>query len=181
MGGVFQDNENTANGNAVSPGLHLSGQFGNDTRVDYCSFTVSSANRDWPQGSYCMPRYSSACPSGFSTGFIFWDDEDEANSNSISGPGVVPSGKFGCSTLVDYCCRSDGAIATPIVLPTATPFYLLQQSVDGCQQVAGANVTREWVFTDDENDNNENRRSGSVPFVEGTFNYRLYYCYYIRT
>ena len=142
----------------------------------YCSFTYPSNNTQWPHGSYCIGRYGPSCPDGFTEGVVFWDDENYY-SYSITGR-VVPSGKYDCDTRIYYCCRSDGSIDTPIVLPTAKPFYLLRQSVDGCQQVQGMNVTMEWVYTDNEDDNNMNYRRGSVPYIEGTTDYTIFYCYY---
>ena len=142
----------------------------------YCTFTIpSNNNASWPSGSYCVGRYGASCPQGFTEGVVFWDDDNEG-SNIVSG--AIPYGKYECDTRIHYCCRSDGSIDTPIVLPTAKPFSLLRQSADGCQQVQGMNVTVEWLFMDSEDDNNQNYIQGSAPYIEGTTDYTIYYCYY---
>ena len=185
-GSVCQTNEDVPNLNAVSSPLHLSivgsvvGTRDFDfTCIRYCSYTSSSGSVQWPSGSYCIARQGATCPSGFSDGSVYWDDQDHSNFNSVSG--VAPSGEYGCETLIYFCCRSDGPITTPIVLPTARPFYLWRQSAAGCQQVQNMNVTLEWVVTDDENDINENAISGTAPYVEGTKDYNISYCYYERS
>ena len=42
---------------------------------------------------------------GFSSGFIYWDDEDISNGNSHGG--ALPDGDFGSNTKIYYCCRYD--------------------------------------------------------------------------
>ena len=144
------------------------------TEISYCNF--NSNGGPWPSGSYCIVKLSAPCPGGFEEGYLFWDDENDNNDNYVRGD--VPDGTFDTNTLIKYCCRSDGNITTPISLPNTEPFVLLQQSDDGCQQVQGMSVSSEWVFTDDENDCNLNRKSGSTPYVEGARDFRVYYCYY---
>lgn len=40
---------------------------------------------------------------GFSSGSIYWDDEDSYNMNGKGG--YVPSGTYGSNTRINYCCR----------------------------------------------------------------------------
>lgn len=42
---------------------------------------------------------------GFSSGSVFWDDEDTFNDNSHGG--YLPDGTFDSDTKIDYCCRYD--------------------------------------------------------------------------
>lgn len=71
----------------------------------------------WPQGRYCIARYGSKCPdSAFTTGRIYWDDEDSNNNNRVSGQ-VLPSGSYGENTAIDFCCRDDGSVNANVLLP----------------------------------------------------------------
>lgn len=40
---------------------------------------------------------------GFSTGSVYWDDENFFNHDSTTG--VLPDGVYGSNTLIYYCCR----------------------------------------------------------------------------
>ena len=180
FGEVYQDNEDYYNMNTNSQNNYLyliQHNIGlSYTKLYYCNFRSSGG--PWPNGSYCIVKQDAPCPGGFQEGSLFWDDENNYNFNYIHGD--APDGVFNSDTLIKYCCRSDGDIATPIPLPNTAPFVLLRQSADGCQQVQGMNVANAWVFTDDENDCNVNCKSGSTPYVEGVRDFRVYYCYYTQ-
>ena len=175
---MYQDNEDTDNSNDKSDPFSVFGTFGTNTRTYYCTFS-SCSQSPWPIGTYCIVRYGS-CPSGFEEGGVFWDDEDgsdeDHNKNYVYGS--VPYMDVGHNTKLYYCCRDDGSLSTPISLPTGTPFYLLQKSSAGCQRVAGLRDRRDWRYSDDEDDGNHNELSGNHPYVTGSTNYKIYYCYY---
>ena len=178
---VRRDSEDIRNANSQSSVLHLQYSFNFGARfefdfTEYCTFTTSSGCGVWPRGSYCILKYGNRCPFGFQEGNIYWDDEDSNNANFRAG--AVPAGNYGRDTRIFYCCRSDGDINVPIVLPTERPFFLMRQSAAGCQLVAGMSVSLEWKYSDDEDCNNANSISGSIPYIEGVKDYRLYYCYY---
>lgn len=40
---------------------------------------------------------------GFSSGSVYWDDEDTYNMNGKGG--YLPSGSFDSDTRINYCCR----------------------------------------------------------------------------
>ena len=171
------DDEIDRNGNDVSNPIHLNYfRVFSGTCVYYCSFTKSSGGRDWPSGSYCFPRQGGSCPNGFNEGSIYNDNEDNDNYNTRSG--TLPDGVYDCDTLIHYCCRNDSSIDVPIALPTATPFILLRESPDGCQQVQNMTLSEEWLLTDDENNMNENELKGHIPYIEGNPDYKVFYCYY---
>ena len=174
-GTVFQDNEDNNNQNNESDPCSVSGTVGANSRTNYCTFS-SCSQSSWPNGAYCIVAFASSCPSGFRSGSVFWDDEDEHNANWVSKS--VPYGIFDRNTRLDYCCRSDGSISTPISLPTGTPFYLLQKSSAGCQRVAGMSDRHDWRQTDDEDSHNSNKQRGNVPYITGTSDYKVHYCYY---
>ncbi|CAG2214849.1 unnamed protein product [Mytilus edulis] len=71
----------------------------------YCTKTTYSGSSDsWPKGNYCFARKCGSCPSGFCTGFIYWDDEDTSNRNCKYG--VLPDGQYDRNTKINYCCRN---------------------------------------------------------------------------
>ena len=172
---MYQDNEDDNNQNNRSDPFSVSGRFRRNTRINYCTF-LSCNQSSWPNGTYCIVAFGSSCPDGFGKGYVYWDDEDTDNTNYASGS--VPFGSFYRNTKLYYCCRSDGSISTAISLPTGTPFYLLQKSSAGCQRVAGMTDRHDWLYTDDENDNNHNTKQGDVPYITGTSDYKVHYCYY---
>ena len=64
------------------------------------------------------------------------DDADIDNLNACNG--TLPDGKFDDDTMFYYCCRSDGSLYEPIVLPSDQPFQLLLGKYEEqCQEVAG--------------------------------------------
>ena len=113
---------------------------------------------------------------GFQSGSLGWDDEDDDNRDSISGD--LPDGSYSRNTVIEYCCRSDGAATTPIALPNRKPFYLFRYT-SSCQAVKDLRVTEEVFTWDDEDDNNRDSKSGDHPYDDGgSRNHRLHYCYY---
>ena len=95
---------------------------------------------------YCQ---KGECPTGFSEGSVFWDDENFHNQNKVGGERV--DGKFGKNTKIYYCCGSDGHPHNEIILPTDKPFFLIRKHEDGCQEVNGMEVQELRIDTDDEN------------------------------
>ncbi|XP_052059669.1 uncharacterized protein LOC127700292 [Mytilus californianus] len=170
----YQDNEDTHNVNDVRYNHHFNGIFGRNTKLCYCTKTTHSGSGSWPRGNYCIARKSDACPSGFSTGSIYWDDEDHANANSKNG--VLPDGTFDRNTRIYFCCRSDGSVYSRIRLPTSEPFYLYQYTSSICQRVRGMSVRKEFVKTDDEDSHNNSADSGRHPKKTDTT--RVHFCYY---
>ena len=77
------------------------------------------------------------CFPGFQEGFLLMDDlnglEFMQNVN-----GSVPDGVYDTDTGFFFCCRSDGEIETPIVLPKDQPFVLfMANGSTDCQSVRG--------------------------------------------
>ncbi|CAG2214848.1 unnamed protein product [Mytilus edulis] len=146
----YQDNEDNHNINSVtlSTGYHFYGTFNKNTRMYYCTKTTSSGSGSWPSGNYCIARKGGSCPSGFScTGYIYWDDEDNANANSH---------------WAYFQMESDGSAYSYMNLPTSKPFYLYQYT-STCQRVRGMTVRQESVKMDDEDDRNNSSDFGCHP------------------
>ena len=175
----YHDNQDGFNNNQFSSPLTLAGSFGDNIRVEYCTKTDTSNDYGipWPKGSYCIAKKGN-CPSGFSDGSIYWDDEDMNNKNDNGG--TLPEGDYNSDTLTYFCCRNDGFTANSIILPTDRPFYLYRKhSTDGCQHVKGMHYREEWVRWDDEDILNRNEKFGDIPFDDGgSKNHKLHYCYY---
>nr|XP_011455971.2 uncharacterized protein LOC105348311 [Crassostrea gigas] len=175
VGWRYQDNEDAGTQNRITTDHHFQGFFFNDMISYYCSKTSSSGSGSWPRGNYCIMRYGSHCPSGFSSGSVYWDDEDTYNMNGKGG--YLPSGSFDSDTRINYCCRSDGSSKSYISLPHTDPFYLMRYT-SSCQRVSGMSVREEVIEMDDEDTLNSDSVSGSHPMESGSGNHRLYYCYY---
>ena len=173
----YQDNEDWRNSNTFSNTMFLKGEFSTNLEVCYCLRQTSVSSYSWPPGRYCVNEYNS-CPTGFLSGQLKWDDENIMNLNSREG--VLPTGQYNHDTVMRYCCRNDGNVNTPIVLPTSKPFVLYMHSRRGCQKVRGMRESEIRINTDDEESNNRNYCRGSHPYDEGCGgrNHRLFMCYY---
>ena len=126
---------------------------------------------------------------GFSEGWIFFDDADRKNANAYWGP--LPYGEYGKDTKIFYCCRSDGFASNAIYLPTSSPFVLLQHGLQ-CQYVHGMNVRYEFFKWDLADKNTRYQSSGSIPLLKMTDppiispifmkgkDLKLHYCYYYK-
>ena len=175
----FQDNEDSNNANSWSPSniaSFINIDVGRNFKTYYCTKTSTAGTTSWPSGTYCIARYGSSCPSSFSSGSMYWDDEDSGNINSVSHP--VPSGSYGSNTQINFCCRSDGNYNTPITLPSTQAFALYRYGGQ-CQRVSGMNSPTElFIHFDDEDSNNVNSCSGSRPDGPCGRNHELTFCYY---
>ncbi|XP_052799330.1 uncharacterized protein LOC128230940 [Mya arenaria] len=183
------DTEDNVPSNKFTIGVssYLSGNFELSYITTYfCmknTHSVTSYDINWPKGSYCILKYeSSSCPSGFQSGFIYWDDEDVDNLNGLGG--TLPDGVYGTDTKIYYCCRDDGLTSTAISLPTDWPFILMRMST-ACQTVYGMSVTEVFVGWDDEDGDNRSNRGGLHPYDGSSSgavatNHLLYFCYYYR-
>ncbi|XP_074641272.1 uncharacterized protein LOC141899021 [Tubulanus polymorphus] len=150
----------------------------------FCMKAESSRTKfcRWPIGSYCIFRKDGICPDGLQEGTIKFDDSD--TNSPLPFAGAVPDGILApkLNTRLWYCCRNDGDINQPIVLPTDVPFYLFQKDPRGCQSVDGMHAFQEWFYYDTEDTDNADESKGAVPHANrfGT-GYKLFYCYYEKT
>ena len=156
--------------------------LGHNYKTYYCTKTFDSSHGfDWPRGKYCIARYGGSCPSRFFDGYIYWEDEDQGNTNSYQNP--IPDGSYGRNTLIHYCCRSDGSGSDEVLLPPTEEFILYRY--DGvCQKVKGMNdpVQLKIRFDDEDSDpffnENVNSCSGNHPDCYCGGNHEIYLCYY---
>ncbi|XP_038049832.1 uncharacterized protein LOC119723332 [Patiria miniata] len=178
----FQDTQDLFASNDWSDPCHLMGPYArNNVQQNFCSKTdavVSEGDTpEWDAGEYCIFKKGS-CPSGFSEGWIKWDDQDALNGNTQSG--VLPDGVYDHNTLIYYCCREDGDPITPILLPTQDPFFLFRKN-DVCQAVQAMSLIEEWFKWDGEDNFVDFTRyyGGSHPYVDSRDDdHKIYYCYY---
>jgi len=128
-------------------------------------------------GRYCIYK-KGWCPKGMKKGHVFWDDDNTNNSNAKGGtlPGKIT--EYTVNTEIRFCCRIDGEINDPVLLPSKTPFFLLAYGSAECQMVKWAIASLEWIFFDTENDQNNDRAGGAYPFEAGINHPTIYYCYY---
>jgi len=118
------------------------------------------------------------CPlyhTGFTIGWIKWDDEDSNSRNKYSG--TLPQGEYGGDTKMYFCCRSDGFPTNAIVLPNKSPFVLLKFGYQ-CQHVQDMKVREEFFKWDCEDSNTYNTRGGTLPAGYVSKDIKIHYCYY---
>lgn len=177
-----------SNGNSMpSFSFHL---YGNYSRIlfqhHFCihdhpgdPFSMPRYQTYWEEGKYCIFRVSGQCPDEFHEGFILMDDLNGLEfMQSVNGS--VPDGVYDKDTGFFFCCRSDGDVETPIVLPKDQPFVLfMANGSTECQSVRGMLHELEFFLFDDENVNTKVAQNGSLPEVKrGTNNTVIYFCYY---
>ena len=112
---------------------------------------------------------------GFTEGWINWDDEDTNNINKYSG--TLPEGNYGRNTKMYFCCRLDGFPTNAIALPTASPFVLMKFGYQ-CQHVHGMKVREEFFRWDTEDKNTHNTYGGTIPAGYVSKDIKICYCYY---
>ena len=115
--------------------------------------------------------------SGFTQGWIKWDDEDDSNRNTKHNS--LPDGKYDKDTKIEYCCRRDGFATNEIILPTDVPF-ILYKATNQCQYVKGMNFREDFFRWDTEDDDTNNQSGGSRPYGEVDGDIKLHYCYYYK-
>ncbi|XP_059142069.1 uncharacterized protein LOC131929737 [Physella acuta] len=171
--------ETTFNNNKWSAPLHLAGEFNkNKMTNEFCVKAAKTNAYDWPKGSYCIHRYSGACPTGFTEGWVKWDDEDGSdNHNNFAG--TVPDGDYTHDTRMLFCCRMDGPSTFKILLPNRSPFFLLRFG-GKCQEVYGMDIIEEWEEFDTEDTFHDNADDHHAPYPDdGSLNnIKFILCYY---
>lgn len=179
-GCVYQDDEDSSNANHFTNAQLVVGQFDSNMKLCYCTrLDAKPSVFKWQPGRYCIARKLDACPSlGFETGELYWDDEDSSNDNRESG--IPPDGRYDSNTQISYCCRADGDIETPMVMPIDKPFVLYQYNRHGCQKVKDMHATEVILYTDDEDSRNGNRCSNAHPYDDNCSgrDHRVFMCYY---
>ncbi|XP_071106480.1 uncharacterized protein [Haliotis cracherodii] len=133
----------------------------------------------WEAGRYCILRFNGTCPDGFEEGFVEMNNH-ECNATNVT-VGVLPDGNYTCTTTrMEFCCRYDGEIERPIVLPAKHQFVLFMANNESeCQQVRGMNHKIQfWSFCD-VNDGVLREMNGSLPFIKtGDNNTLINSCFY---
>ena len=183
-------NRTQTNGNDFgwSPGIHehIAVSFIESTiTLQYCvkTRTDKDVGFDWPEGSYCIARKGNLCPIHFVEGSITWNDKKSffrrKSQNKLWG--VLPDGKYDKNTMINFCCRNDAPLSTPMMLPIDKPFVLYRYG-GTCQSVAGTKVQDEFVkFNSPSRVRSRNKCTGSYP-DDDSCNERhiLHFCYYSR-
>ncbi|KAL4223846.1 hypothetical protein ACF0H5_017311 [Mactra antiquata] len=183
-GYLVQDTEDSTHSNSFSPNLasYMKGRFlSTSIRTEFCikttvqSTNISTYDHDWPAGTYCVLKYK-ACPTGFSEGYIKWDDENTNNGNTHHG--YLPDGVYGVDTTIKYCCRHDSSASTAMYLPTDRTFILVRYGTR-CQTVSGMSFKDLYIKWDDQSTTNKDAAGGVHPYEDGgTGDQRLHFCYY---
>ncbi|XP_060569002.1 uncharacterized protein LOC132727489 [Ruditapes philippinarum] len=187
MGGTLTLPQGTHTG-AAPTGLHIGGQLTSSKyTLQYCTKedpAPTPYDIYWPRGDYCIQQYDDRCPYAFRMGKVLLK-----TSGTSAKLGIAPTGTYGTSTELQFCCRNDSVYSHKVYLPSAKPFYLFKFQ-HGCQKVNGMSVTDETLplYNDVTSGGSayQTRLYGSYPYVEevgrlsayATKQYNLHYCYY---
>jgi len=149
--------------------------------LNFCTKKANRGDYNWPSGEYCVLKFGNKCPfqgnnrdNPWSEGSIFFDDEDDNNANRKSG--TVPAGTYDSDTQLKFCCREDGGVSQPILLPATKSFYMFAYR-GSCQRVAHMDVTEEVVHWDTEDDGS-NVVDGETPENTSDWDVELTLCLY---
>ncbi|KAL9950254.1 hypothetical protein ACROYT_G042729 [Oculina patagonica] len=174
-----QDTNGYYSNNKKSAEFHLDGRVdSSEVKRSFCikSSTTGDHNRtDWPPGQYCIYQFVQ-CPTGFTSGYVYWDDDDYLNANDASG--TLPNGEYGGDTKIYFCCKTDGDKTDPIILPSNSPFFLLAYKSAKCQKVKWTVDNVEWIKYDTEHWDNKDEAVDWYPHEAGIKHPTIYYCYY---
>ncbi|KAL4234548.1 hypothetical protein ACF0H5_006189 [Mactra antiquata] len=133
----------------------------------------------WEPGSYCILRRKGNCPRGFSDGYLMFDDKERNNSTVSTTSGDLPDGDYGPDTGLYFCCRKDGSVHTPLVLPKEENFVLfMNKGETACQNVRGMDHSiQSFTFNGESGDKHQHR--GQVPSIRIANNdLTLQFCHY---
>lgn len=150
-GSTYHNTEDDQNNNRRSNfSNHFSGMFNSRGIEQNFCIKVNSLNNSnetlsnkilWPDGQYCIYKKGD-CPTEMLSGSIYWDDEKSQQDLPNSHEGALPDGNYTLtSTLIEFCCKTNGSVDIPINLPTEIPFYLFPYKNKTCQKVSNMNVT----------------------------------------
>ena len=101
---------------------------------------------------------------------------------------MLPEGDYNDyddTTLIYYCCRTDGFASNEIILPTEKPFVLMKTSRNNeCQLVRGMQVKEVWVEFDCDDWNGTHikyRKHGDIRAEHDSMgNVKIWYCIYYK-
>ncbi|GFS22309.1 MACPF domain-containing protein 2 [Elysia marginata] len=139
----------------------------------FCEVTRQVNTMRWPQGSFCVHKLSNQnCPTGFTYGYVHFDTED-TNGKTVGNSNVA------AGINLYFCCQSSGSAATPIQLPTHSPFLLYRKG-GACQAVRGMSVSQEYVQINTEDSDNRDTFHRSLPDIDkpGSSVIKFNLCYY---
>ena len=185
----YRDTENTGPSNTWTDNIqsYIQGEFlKSSIKLCYCTKAQDDSSIfRWSKGTYCIAQKGGTCPDpAFSQGYMYWDDENEGNSNYVENADGLPDGSYDENTRINYCCRNDGSSSDTIVLPSERDFVLLSP-VEECQQVEAMSVKMLEINYDDEDDDNKNNCSpefthplNCIYWCNHSPNYSLFPCYY---
>ena len=128
--------------------------------------TTAPASLSWPRGTYSLPKAASGCPSRFSSGCVYQDNEDSNNANRFSNAHLI-DGAFGRNIRMCYCTRQSSS--------GSTTWPRGQYCIAKKGSCPSGFRTGE-LYWDDEDSGNINSKSGVVPDGSYGRNTRIQYC-----
>ena len=136
------------------------------------SFSETIATGSWPDGQYCLPMPSNQrCPVGWVQGSRHHDSEDYSGAGHYNQRhGHVPHlTSFGRNLGWAFCCK----VRNPIVFKSwPKGSYCIFRKGGFCPR----GFDQGSILWDDEDDNNSNSRSGTLPDGDYGRNTRIRFC-----
>lgn len=159
---ITMDDEDDSNNND-SDGWIGGTESGDNTTFHFCrvsgtSFKPLTTSADSTK-YYAVLMLGTSCPNGSLKGYRYFDNEDDSNNNSSTGT-ISPSSTADSYTKMYFCMFMTGSSssATMSSFPTLTSGF--KYGVFGTSSFSKA-VDSGWVYTDDEDDSNNNAYSAS--------------------
>jgi hypothetical protein len=104
---------------------------------------------------YAVLKLGQTCPNGSSEMTRYFDNEDDSNANSSSGP-IAPN-TMNSNTRLRFCYFHAGS-STMASFPSLGVQYAVFHDYDVSPQPSFV-ISKRWVYSDDEDDANENSSS----------------------
>ncbi|CAG2197871.1 unnamed protein product [Mytilus edulis] len=130
---------------------------------------ASSCAVSWPSGKYSIPKPQTGCPSGWSEGWRYQDNEDTHNINSVTpSTGYHFFGTFNRNTKMYYCTKKtfSGSGKWP------KGNYCIARKGGTCP----SGFCTGSIYWDDQDSGNTNSHGGDLPDGVYNRNTKIYYC-----
>eukprot|EP00057_Strongylocentrotus_purpuratus_P029092 XP_011683566.1 PREDICTED: uncharacterized protein LOC584567 isoform X2 [Strongylocentrotus purpuratus] len=128
----------------------------------------------WPDGTYGLQKPTSGCPNSEFTwpeGYRYHDTEDDDSNNYWSNP-LNLAGSFGSNNMGHHFCMKTTSVVDSNLQWSWQPGSYCIYKYNTCP----TGFTEGNIRWDDEDDNNRNSASGTLPSGDYGGNTRLYFC-----
>ncbi|XP_033103529.1 uncharacterized protein LOC117106275 [Anneissia japonica] len=130
----------------------------------------------WAKGAFGLPKTNTGCPQTpgftFHSGWRYHDSEDDDNGNRWSSPNHFVSGSLGGNMYQHFCMKTQDTVTRYDVDWPKGQYCVFHPSSGYCP----TGMAEGSIYWDDEDDDNKNSYSGSLPRGSYGGNTKIYYC-----